>query len=167
MDILVDDIGNVFLGDGFDGQSKLIGKSFGGVPGIAGFELCRMGDVLLEFFLGQVTAVGLSQGKTVFINVIGIGTFDLLDAVAATGDKSNHIDPEDILHTGTADGAARLFGKSIETVDLGSGSRPRIDSFLAGSDDVDTSRDAFFDGRIDIVDEGEEGDDSDIGIARI
>ena len=78
-DIMIDDVWNMFLGDGFDGQTQFVSQGFAGVPSIGRFEGIGVCDLLFKFFFGQVATMGFGKCQAVFIDVVTVSAFDLGD----------------------------------------------------------------------------------------
>ena len=155
----------MLLRDRPDRQTQLVTDGFTRIPRIGRFELCRVSNVLLEFFRRQITSVCVCQRETVFIYIVAVCALYLRDLVTAACYQGHHVDPEDILHTASGDRAPRLLCDGIKTVDMSCRCSPRIDSLLACRDHIDTADCAFFHMIVDIVDKAEQCDDGNVCIA--
>ena len=107
----------------------------------------------------------LGQCQAVILHVVAVGSLNLLNLIAAAGRHSHHINPENILHTGTGHGAAVLLSQGVQPVNLGRCGGPGINCLLAGGDDVSSPGHAFFHMLINIPDKAEQGNHRHIGVA--
>ena len=167
VNVLVDDAGNMLLGNALDGEAELIADGFGGVPGVGRLKVGRVSDLRFKLFRRQVAAVGLGERDAVLVHVVAVSALDLRDVVAARRNETDHVDPEDILHAAAGDGAAVFLRKSVELVDHGRGGRPGVNGLFAGRDDVDAAGNALLDGFINVADEAAGRDDGDVGVALV
>ena len=167
VNVLVDDAGDVLLGNALDGEAELIADRFGGIPGVGRLKVGRVSDLCLKLFRRQVAAVRLRQRDAVLVHIVAVGALDLRDVVAAGRHKTDHIDPENILHAAAGDGAAVRLGQRVQLVDHGRGRRPGVDGLLAGRDDVDAAGHALLDRFVDVTDEAAGRDDGDVGVALV
>ena len=126
-----------------------------------------MGDLCLKFLRRQTAAVCLCQRNAVFVHIVAVSALDLRDVVTACGHKTDHIDPENVLHPAAGDGAAVRLGQRVQLVDHGRRRRPGIDGLLAGRDHVDAAGHALLDCFVDIADEAAGRDDGDVGVALV
>ena len=108
-----------------------------------------------------------SQRKAVFIDVVAVCTLDFSNLMAASGNKTDHVDPEDILHTAAGYCAVVSFCDCIKAVRLHRSRRPGINCLFARCNNIDTARDAFFNVSVNIVYKTEQSNDRNISVALV
>ena len=167
VDVLIQDAGDVLLGNALDGETQLVADSLGGVPGVGRLKVGGVSDLRFKFLRRQAAAVGFCQGDAVLFHVVAVGSLDLGDVVTACRHDAHHVDPEDVLHAAAGDGTAIFLGQLVQLVDHGCGGRPGVDGLLAGGDDIDATGHALLDGLVNVADEAAGGDDGHIGIALV
>ena len=155
VNILIDDIGNVFLLNGFNRQAELIANRFSRVPRIGRNDFRRMRKLLFKFLFRQITAVCLGERQTVFIYIIAVRALDFFNLMAAASDKRDHIDPENILHAASRDRAVVFLGENVQLIGERGRRSPGINRLLAGRNDVYTARNALFNLFVNIPDKTE------------
>lgn len=165
VNIVVNNIRNMLLVNGFNGEAEFVADGFAGVPCIGRLELFRMSNFCFKFLCGKVAAVSVCKSKSVFVYVVAVCAFDFLKAVAARCCKSDHVNPENILHTGTGDGAVMFFCNGVKTLYLLFCGGAGINCFFAGGDYVDSAGYAFFNMRINVADEAEQSYNGDVSFA--
>ena len=111
--------------------------------------------------------MGLCQGQPVIFNVIAGGSLNPVNAVYASRHTANHVNPENILHTGPHYGAAGFLGQLIQLVGNGRGRGPRIDGLLAGGHHIDSSGHALLKMGIYVRHEAEQGNHGNVGVALV
>ena len=134
-----------------------------------GTEVRRKTEGVLTFDCAerQTAAVRLRQRDAVLVHIVAVGALDLRDAVAAGSHKTDHIDPENVLHPAAGDGAAVRLGQRVQLVDHGRGRRPGVDGLLAGRDHVDAAGHALLNRFVDVSDKAAGRDDGDVGVALV
>ncbi len=111
--------------------------------------------------------MSLCKSETIFINIVAVSALNLRHLVAAADDHRNRVNPENILHARAGDRTAILLSQCIETIDLSSARRPRINCFLAGRYDADATAYALLNMVINIMNEAEQCYNCDIRITLI
>ena len=161
------EIRNAFLAVGFNGPAEFGSKGFVGRPNVGRFENFGMSNLFFKFFGGKAYTVCFCKSKAVIFYVIGNSAFDFGDFLNAACNKTNHVYPEDIFHTGTDESAVVFFCDNVKFVgEFGAGA-PAAGGFFAGGDYVDAAGEAFFEMIIAVAYEGEEGYNSNVCVAVI